>query len=777
MSRDASRDRPCSGIVRGLLLTLASLITTPTLAESPKEELPKASALLSKGSAEYQRGRFEDAVRLWKEAGEVFRDHQRPLSESRALGLLGQGYQALGHTQKAIQVFELAMELARSGGSREWRTELLGKVGALYLDRGQLDAADQYLTQALDVAREENLERVVATVLNDLGRWHARQQHFEDAVKAFSESAVLAKVQGQRSLEVRAVLNNAVGLIQLQRFNDADKWRTLAEAILRDLPDSHEKSMGLISYGLLTAELRASLPDAADPLLLASASAFQKAAWLADSLGDQRAGSYAWGYLARLYELERRYDEALQLSRQAARLAQVVDAPESLVRWQWQTGRVLTARGHLDQAIESYRQALYTLQPLRPELAAASEQPITALDPPTHQVYLELADLLLRRATLTEPTSAAEAYLAEAREVVELQKVAELRDYYRDQCVDALEAHATRLDAVSPTTAVLYPIVFADRTEILLSLPSGLKRQAISVTRAELTQEIRTFRRLLERRTTHEYLPHAQQLYSWLIAPLKADLASHRIDTLVIVPDAALRTIPLSALHDGREFLIKTYAVATTPGLNLTDSRPIDREGIRLLAGGLTQSVRGFPPLPDVATEVENLRDLYGGEQLIDQRFLVPNLQNGLKEVPYTVVHLASHGKFEADVKNTYLVTYDGRLNMDRLAQIVGLLRFRKEPLELLTLSACETAAGDDSAALGLAGVAIKAGAKSALATLWYINDQSSANLVTEFYSQLQRGAGSKAVALQRAQWKLLDDPIFQHPAYWSPFLLLNNWQ
>jgi CHAT domain-containing protein len=116
-------------------------------------------------------------------------------------------------------------------------------------------------------------------------------------------------------------------------------------------------------------------------------------------------------------------------------------------------------------------------------------------------------------------------------------------------------------------------------------------------------------------------------------------------------------------------------------------------------------------------------------------------------------------------------------MTMDRLEEYVGMLRFREEPLALITLSACETAAGDDRAALGLAGVAIKAGARSALASLWFLDDQASSQLVTEFYRQLHDDSvSSTAMALQRAQIKFLEDPEYNHPAYWAAFLLLNNW-
>ena len=150
--------------------------------------------------------------------------------------------------------------------------------------------------------------------------------------------------------------------------------------------------------------------------------------------------------------------------------------------------------------------------------------------------------------------------------------------------------------------------------------------------------------------------------------------------------------------------------------------------------------------------ELQAIQQLYGGDLLLNQDFLVSQSGKGIEGEQFTIVHIASHGRFESDVAKTFLLTFDDKLTMERLDQFVGLFRFRDEPLELLTLSACETAAGDDRAALGLAGVAIKAGARSALATLWHINDPASSILITEFYRQFQDPSVSRAVALQRAQ-------------------------
>ena len=377
---------------------------------------------------------------------------------------------------------------------------------------------------------------------------------------------------------------------------------------------------------------------------------------------------------------------------------------------------------------------------------------------------------------MTEEQPAATQDLLAARDAIEAYKAAELRDYFKDECVDALQARLTKFDRLAANTAVIYPILFPTRMELLVSLPTGMRRIAVPVGAEALTKEVRLFRRTVEKRTTREYLPHAQQLYDWLVRPLELELTKQQITTLVFVPDSALRTIPMAALHDGSTFLINKFAVALTPGITLTDPRPLNREKVRFLTVGLTKAVQGFPSLPYVAEEVETIRSLFSADQLMNQDFRLRRLEQELRDGRYGILHIATHGKFSTSVNDSFLLTFDEKLTMSSLDQLIGLFRFRENPLELLTLSACQTGVGDDRAALGLAGVAIKAGARSALATLWFINDEASAELVSEFYRQLRNPKLSKAQALQLAQQKLLSDRVYEHPAYWSPFLLLNNW-
>jgi CHAT domain-containing protein/Tfp pilus assembly protein PilF len=762
-------------LVAALLFGLFYGLFPHTAIAAPVAPTTAAQEFMAQGWSAWQRGAFEDAVRAWLAAAQHYEQARQPRAQSDALTQLARAYQALGQYRKAGQSLSSALELARKSGDRVQVATVLGSLGGTYFVSGSLDAAQQALQEGLRLARELGNTALMASLLNDLGNVFTSQNKYAEALDAYGESVRVAE-QHDRALAVRALTNAAMANMQQEQYQTARTQLDTAWAQMQNVPPSHDKAYSFINIGLAYASLSASLSEDETQLTLRAAEALNAAAHLARTINDQRALSYALGHLGGLYEEEERYHEALQLTRQALFAAQQVQAPESLYRWQWQTGRLLKALGDLDAAIASYRQAVDTLQSFRQEMVAGSGSSRTSFRQIIGPVYFGLVDLLLQRAAALPDRAQYEPLLVQARDAVELFKAVELRDYFKDDCVDAARQRVVNLESVAQSAITIYPILLPERTELLLSLPDGLRRVTVPVTAERLTQEVRELRRLLEKVTTREYLPHAQQLYDWLIRPIEPALASTTIDTLVFVPDGPLRTIPMAALHDGQQFLIQKYALATTPGLKLTDPRPLPRGNAQMLALGLTEAVQGFSALPYVSSEMATLQQLYGAEVLLNQRFLLPSVDKELQEKPFSIVHIASHGQFDSDVKKTFVLTFDDKLTMDHLEQTVGRLRFRENALELLTLSACQTAAGDDRAALGLAGVAIKAGARSALATLWFIDDQASSELITEFYRQFQDPAISRAKALQRAQGKLLSNWRYEHPGYWAPFLLLNNW-
>jgi CHAT domain-containing protein len=360
--------------------------------------------------------------------------------------------------------------------------------------------------------------------------------------------------------------------------------------------------------------------------------------------------------------------------------------------------------------------------------------------------------------------------LSESRDTLEELKAAELRDYFDDECVDA--QRQGQVESI-PGAVIVYPIVLPDRVELIVGDPSGLRSFVTPVDRERFDAQVHELRRLLEDRTSNEYRRPAQKLYEWLIAPLEKSLDSMQVDALVFVPGGSLRTIPMAALLDPKsgQFLIEKYPIAVTPGLTLTEPRRIDPAQVELLSAGVSVSRQGFPALPYVATEIEAIHEEFEGVSLMDEGFLTSSLQQNLEQKQFGIVHIASHGEFGSSIEESYVLTFDDRLSVDDLGQLVGTARFRGQPVELLTLSACETAAGDERAALGLAGLAIRSGARSALATLWLVNE-----LVSDFYRELAKPELSRAAALQAAQIKMLRQPHFQHPSFWSPFLLIGSW-
>ncbi len=382
----------------------------------------------------------------------------------------------------------------------------------------------------------------------------------------------------------------------------------------------------------------------------------------------------------------------------------------------------------------AYRRAVQALGPIRNDLSlgygnASVRRSFRESEGP---LFFELADLLLRLAGSASDPQAEQRLLLEARDTVEYLKAVELEDYFCDDCVDVQRAKTRAIEAVDQSTAVVYFIPLPARTEVLVGLTSGLKRFTLDLGAEALTAEVNQFRRNLETRTTYAYLEQAQRLYDWLIRPIRGLLLEHRIETLVFVPDGALRTIPFASLHDGERFLIQELAVAVAPGLSLVEPQTLERGKARLLLNGLSKSVQGFPALNFVTRELDGLRSLFPSETLYNEAFTLEALRRQLLEEQYSIIHVASHGQFDRDVRKTFVLTYDTKLTLNDLEALIRPSQYRGRPLELLVLSACQTAAGDDRAALGLAGVAVKAGARSALATLWFVNDQSTSALVTE---------------------------------------------
>jgi CHAT domain-containing protein len=538
-----------------------------------------------------------------------------------------------------------------------------------------------------------------------------------------------------------------------------------------------EKNTLLLSLGHTFQAMISVDPNARERRLTRANQLLQQALTNAQKSGAARARSYALGYLGQLYFADGQPETALRFSRAAVFAAQRADLPDALFQWEWDSARAQKALQRPEEAIQSYRRAIATFQTVLHDwiMGVSNRERHGSFRDEVGPMYFELTDLLLRQAEVERDPSQVQVQLEAARQTLEQLKAGEYADYFRDSCVNTTAPQPVGIDTLAPRTAVFYLIPLPDRTELLLGLSGKLQRFKAPVGSDELIRTVREFRKKLEKRTSREYLLTAQKLYDWLIRPVLPALRDRLVDTVVFVPDGSLRTVPLSALHDGEKFLVAEFAVAVTPGLTLMDPRPLQEAPREMLLSGLSEAVPNFPKLEYVPAELKQVQSLYGGKVLLNSDFVTSRATREFDKASYSFVHIASHAQFSNDLRETFLLTHDGRLTLNQLETAIRPCQYRGRPVELLALSACQTAAGDDRAALGLAGIALKAGARSALATLWCVNDQASAVLVAEFYAQLHQGL-SKAAALRAAQMNLMGDQRYAHPAFWAPYLIVGNW-
>jgi len=802
------------------LLTFWLILTaTPAAAES-------THTAVATGIAAAEHGNLANAIAHWTQAlNSVPKDALRQRSE--IFIRRGEAYRVMGYYPKAAADFQNALQLARKADDPAREALALSALGNTYLlarnARSFVGAlrnldAEPLLQESLTLAEAHGLSGIAAVSANYLGNLYLRaavnakntaantteeservlqqsrsKQHFTAARRSYQTSLRLSQAATNPTLEVTARVNLARLETAAERFDQALSELRKAYAEANSITAKNEKAEALIAIGYVAQQLENLSIKNDNIRWRLSESALRNADALAQKSGDQRLISEAKGYLGALYEAQGRLLKANTLTEEAIEAGQRAHARDLLLNWEWQLGRLTRADGNYKAAIAAYRRAMNHIQAVRNDIPLEYAGGRSSFRVTLAPVYLEFADLLLQKSEKEKDPEQVQQLLKEARDTVELIKFAELQDYFKDACT-GIETRTVNLEEIARRTAVLYPIIFPDRLELLVSLTEQrtpdeqpierMYRKTASATVAEIEKAAYDLTDLYvsrkppanEKALLKIIKIHALSLYKQLIDPIEPVLTANAIDTIVFVPDGALRKVPIAMLWDGSEYLIQRYAVATAPGLTLIDPQQLQTRAQTALLAGVSDSVQDLPGLPGVKEEINALSALLSGQTLLNRPFQVARFEQEVGAYPYGIVHIASHGRFGGTIEETFILTYDSKLRRDNWEGLLAPKEFEDEPVELLTLSACETAAGDDRAPLGLSGFALNSGARSSLATLWRVSDKSTATLVTEFYKRLGKSGISKAEALQQAQLRLLREPKYQHPYYWAPFILIGNW-
>lgn len=766
---------------------------------------------LTQGQPEDAADSFSAAAAIYEREGNKTEAIKSRLNEAEALRKAGFYNRALENLKQLDENLPEQIDL---------QLKVIAKrsLGITHRLVGNLAEAEKAIKESLQIAesspspRKENISDahlVLGNIAKDRGNTAKErgndteaQTYFKQAIAHYQIAAENATTSKSR---VEAQLN------QLSVFGDSGQPFTNTERellrqvreILDDLPLSRTTVHARINWARMVMEPKnkanVNPQDIVQQLEIALKQARQ--------LKDQRSESYALGELGALHQKLGQQDKAQlnhaqEKTQQALAIAQSIGAGDIAYRWQWQLAQILAKQGNTKGAIATYGVAVNNLKDLRGDLVNLNPDAQFSFRDSVEPVYREYAGLLLQ--------SGSKENLKEARNAIESLQQAELVNFFRENCITSQSSSVDEILAkTDQKAALIYPMVLENQLEVVVTLPNPDKSKSTEpISRHYSTtlnqDQVEGILADLRQRTLNsrgvagltveggkpgespnqrqDYLPLAQQVYRWFIKPFEADLENSGVKTLVFVLDAPLLNLPMAVLHDGEKFLVEKYAIAQTPGLQLLDSKPLEPGELSVLKGGLSEARGGWSALPNVKQELESLADKLEipGKLMLNGNFTNAAIQNAIDSAPFPVVHLATHGQFSSNAAETFILTWNGRLNIDELKELLkGREAGGRNAIELLVLSACETATGDKRAALGLAGVAVKAGARSTLATLWKVDDEGTAKLMIQFYKELKDTTISKAEALQRAQLEFIKQPEgnkLREPYYWAPFILVGNW-
>ncbi|MBU7586654.1 MAG: CHAT domain-containing protein [Nostoc sp. TH1S01] len=725
-----------------------------------KSNLLLAQALNTQGNLQILQGKTEAALDTWQQAAVIYKNAGDQTGKLISQINLSQSLQALGQYRRAKTLLEELITELQNQPDSLLKAQGLRSLGIALQTVGDLKQSKSILEKSWEISQQFNSPSDVSAALFSIGNV-ARDLEAYDVAWTYYQEAVNLAPETQAKLE--AQLNQLSLLVKLQNWETAQTLIPEIETNLNPLPASRPAIYARINFAesLMALAKNKSNPSKIAQLL---ATAIQQA----QEIQDARAEANSLNQLGKLYQENGQLADAEKLTKQALTIAQDIKATDLVARAAGQLGAIAQKQKNLDSAIAAYEIAFNSYQALRSDLVAINKDVQFNFKESIEPIYRDYVSLLLQKDN--------QSNIKKALEVIEALQIAELDNFFRDACLD--NTKPVVLEKIDLQAAVIHPIILRDRLEVILVVPNQpLQHYSTQLSKPQVEATLKQlYSSLSPGYPNNERLRLSQEVYNWLVTPAQATLQKGNIKTLVFIPDGLLRNLPMAVLYDGKKYLIENYSIALSPGLKLFP-QGLQRQKLSVLAAGLTEARQGFNPLPGVTGEIEQVTTQINSQVLFNQKFNKDNLKTAIASHSFPIVHLATHGQFSSDPDETFLLTWSDRISIQDFDSLFQNRRQNNnQPIELLVMSACQTAVGDNRATLGLAGFALRSGAKSTVASLWSVSDESTSQLMKEFYHQLSNPKLNKAEALQQAQLKLMANPLYKHPYFWSSFVLVGNW-
>ncbi|CAN1213269.1 CHAT domain-containing protein [Tumidithrix helvetica PCC 7403] len=740
-----------------------------TIARELNDRKSEANALDSLGLNYIQLGQYEKTIVFYPQAIEIFRKLNDRKNEGNSLGNLAIAYREIGQYDKAIASHQQQLAITREIEDRAGEGRALGGLGIAYREIGQYDKAISYLQQDMAIARELKDRNGEARALNNLGIAYSNLKKPEKTIAIYQKALDLLRELKDRASETRALGNLAIAYRELGQYDKAIAFHQQQLALARELKDRVSEGKALGGLGI---------------------------AYHASGQYDRALASYQQD-LAIALELKDRSGEARALNN---------------------LGFLLANLNQPELAILNYKQSVSIQESIRKDLNGLSKEEQKSFLETVADTYRHLADLLLKQGRVTE-----------AMQILDLLKIQELEDYLKNikgndrtsQGIRLLEpevAISRQSSVISfeqiPTlnhqlasqiqklpkaeinrvpeylqklpqgVVLIYPLILEERLELIIFSANGLPvNRTVALKKADLEKLVTNFRSDLQDFSSMDVKDSSKKLYDVLIEPIASDLKQANANTILYAPDRQLRYIPLAALYDGKQWLVEKYRVNNLIAYSLFDPDSKPQANLRIFAGAFggkgSETRFGLGGLPSTIPEVENIASTFSDTtKLVEQNFTANDTK--AKVIGQTIIHFATHAEFKSGKpSDSYVLFGDG--SKVTLAEING---WQLKDADLVVLSACQTGVGslgNGSEILGFGYQVQRAGAKASIASLWTVSDGGTQLLMEAFYRSLKKGNASMSASLREAQLSMIRKPIesggvnFNHPYYWSAFVLIGN--
>jgi CHAT domain-containing protein len=750
------------------LLSFGSIAVVAGLCfHSPVSAEPTAAKLGSESnnntSKVWQQGNLVRVTERLKERATMYRAQNQVKEEIETLLKLSQGYIELGRYQSAINELERALALSpptyysalaqkRLGnaysGMRKYNKAILAYQSSLEKTSLSSLSTLNNLVRALQ-ARQKNYLVKAREIRSksEANKYRAFARRDRASALKYAERAVDLSQNETSTSAVRALIEWS----RLWQQQLSPKYLERGRNTLDNLPPSRSLAYLMINWAKIDRNNRVSW--------------LEKANTVAKAIGNKTAISYVFLELGYAHEENQDLEMAIDFARKAQISAQSTFAYDSLYRSQSLAGRIYREIGNKNAALEAYRGAIVSIDKISQSLVGEQSQQIAKFNREIEPIYRETLKLLLAAS------QANSARLNEALLVYDKLRLAQLRSYFGDNCLEVSGKNLSSQALLKSTNAVLInSIILEDEVFFILQLGNGkLLKSSRKISKRQLLQLAKQWHQNLTDGNNWKFRSGSSFFYDLIVKPFDTELEKATPQVLVFIHDGVLRNLPMAALYDGEKFLAEKWASVSSIGLNFTSTS--ERENLEALVFGLEASRPGWTQLENVETETTFVRDLIGGDKFLNTQFTVENLTYQLKRNNYSVLHLATHGYFGGTAETSFILAYDQKISAAKLENI--LLQSRTA-VELLVLSACETAVGSDLALLGLAGVAARSGVASTLGTLWQVEDDEQFSMVEDFYIQIKENNLNKAISLQQIQIDKIRN--FAHPQQWAALNLIGDW-